>query len=167
MKTLQQEIASGLLAGKSYREVARDKGVTLYQVQKTANSEEFALALAAHRQKLAAKSYENATLITDLVTRHIEHYVTNNIILEPKDLRDLAWIAAAQFKQAEVLLGRTRADADLSSDQELADAAKLLMSRLLRQEAQAISETVDVPSTDYRVEEAVPSSTPNAEEKTE
>lgn len=159
MRTLEQQIADARLADKSLRQTALELGTTVHKVRTVEKSETFAQRLAAHRQKVAAVSYTNATVISEFIARWLTE-LPADAILDTKSIRDLAWIASAQFRQAEALLGRTTQDADLSGDKELEEATKLLMARVLKDKAKQMGEVIDVPSSNVDEAEVIPCADP-------
>lgn len=128
-----KRIEASLKKGESFREIAHRENVSVYQVRKVAGAPKFISELAKHKIKVAAKSYQTATKITELLESAIENLVEevkNGRVLQSKELRDLAWVAKSQFDQAGVVLGQAVRDDKLNDDEELEHHAKQLIQNL-------------------------------------
>lgn len=133
MDELTRQIRADREQGLSIAAIAKKHNSSMSKVREVLEDPKYLSALTRHRRSLAVHSYTNAVRATQIISKVLDKYEQAGMDLGPKDLRDLAWVAKAQFDQAGALLKGVLKDHELDADRELADAAKLIAAKLLRE----------------------------------
>lgn len=118
--------------GESARSIAATTpGLNRRSVGHILTSPQYLKNLTKRKLEIGTQSLENAATATKIVGKHLKKIGKQKEALDPKGIRDIAWAAGAQAKQADLLIGSGMQDAELENDAELGALAKKVMERKL------------------------------------
>ena len=143
-----ERILDAQVKGLSLRQIAEKEGLTVHGVRSVTKSPAILRAVAQHRTKYAVMAYESACAITEIIAGTIPALKERDLSGDSRFLRDLAWVAKAQFDQSNAILSNLIKNADSTGDSELDEAAKMLAARVLRKEAEKVDEFSDAITVD-------------------